>query len=263
MKIPPRVIIRKDLRGCKTLDELADKVTAALSDLQRQSGAQPRILPHKENGKRPGGVRALDRLMGRETDGTVLGIPDDTGAVTQVTVPDKVEGLQADQEGIVPPALANFPDDGDFGWYRDTVGTITYFTWNRSGTLYSLKDISVYDFTDITGTISAAQHGVLTNNATARHSNVTTSVDGFMIAADKVILNDITTTGTVASLLNCTALQINGVQVANGNYNYTAGGVVAGPANAAYSAVEQDMLNQLKAAVNDIRAGLFAIGWFV
>lgn len=205
-RTPPKLIVRKDLSGCKTLDELAEKVTAALSDLQRQQGAQGRILPHKENGKQPRGVKALDRLIGRGARGVVTGVPDDMGKVTTSETPDSVTQYQDPQNGTVAPAVANFPNDGDFGWYHDTVGSITYFTVNRSGALYSLSDSLTTlsgSISDLSGSITAAQHGNFTAIAAndSLHALATTARPGFMSAADKVDLNAATNAATANTLV--------------------------------------------------------------
>lgn len=217
MSRPARPTIRKDFRAT-TIEELKRELTDALSDVQRQLDAQGQILPHSVDGLQPKGLRKGDRLMGRGTRGNITGIADGRGGVASQEVPDSVTQYQDPQGGIVAPALVNYPKDGDFGWYRDTVGAVTYFTWNRSGTLYSLSD----SITTLSGSITAAQHGVLTNNATARHSNVTTTVDGFMSAADKVILNGATTSTTGSTLvlrgsggaINATSYNVSGTQVA-------------------------------------------------
>lgn len=194
-RIQPKPIIRKAFTGT-TLEELRDELGRAFSDLQNQIGASGRILPHKnQDNNRPRGIRSHDRLMGRGTRGTILGVPDDTGAaVAQVEVPDSVTQYQDPQTGTGAPTTTQFPNSGDFGWYQDTGASTVYFVWNNAGTVTG-PSLSI-----LSGSITAAQHGILTNNAVARHSNVTATVDGFMVAADKVKL-DAATTATTASTL--------------------------------------------------------------
>lgn len=262
MRTPAKPVIRKQLKPSKEPADLSS-VRASLSTLQDQLTAQPRILPHSEGGKRPKGVRQGDRLMGRGARGIVFGIPDTQGNVKQSEVPDTVTQYQDQQSGIVPPTVAdNFPNDGDFGWYRDTVSTLTYMALNSGGTLYTIKN-GGFDFTDISGTITAAQHGDFTAVAANDnlHALATTSRPGFLSAAVKSSLNNTFGTSSASETLNCTSLYINNVEVMTGSYNATFGGI-AGPAGAAYTATERAMLNDLKTAVNEIAIGLLAIKIF-
>lgn len=67
------------------------------------------------------------------------------------------------------------------------------------------------DFTGISGSIDADQHGAQTIGTL--HAVATASVNGFMSAADFTKLGNITTAGTPTNLLNCTALRVNNVKV--------------------------------------------------
>lgn len=196
----PRITARKAFRG-RTVEELKKELTNALADMQRQINALGRILPHNDDGTQPRGVRKGDRLMGRGKRGNVTGVPDEKGNVRTQEVPDSVTQFQDPQAAAGAPTTANFPTVGDFGWYRDTTGNKTYFVQNRAG---ALDNISLSTFSgnigDLSGSITAAQHGVLTNNAVARHSNATGAADGFMSLGDKTLINTATDAATNSAL---------------------------------------------------------------
>ncbi len=191
---PSRPTIRKAFRA-KDVEGLKRELTGTISDLQRQLGSQGQILPHNVNGNRPKGLRKNDRMMGRGARGNVTAVPDGKGGVATQEVPDSVTQYQDPQTGIVAPTVANFPVSGDFGWYYDSVGLKSYWAYNNGGVL-TFPDVGTFS-----GTITAAQHGSLTNNAVARHSNATGSVDGFMSAADKTILDAATAIATNSTLV--------------------------------------------------------------
>lgn len=193
MQTAPKPVIRKVFTAT-TVPELCQQLTETFADLQRQLDGQGRILPHEVNGKQPRGTRSHDRLMGRGKRGTVLAIPDAAGNVKSAEVPDSVTQYQDPQDGTGAPTTTAFPNVGDFGWYRDTTGNVTYFVQNRAN---AVEGVTLSTFS---GSLSAAQHGVLTNNAVARHSNVTSTVDGFMAASDKVIFDAATHLDTVGTL---------------------------------------------------------------
>ena len=99
------------------------------------------------------------------------------------------------------PTTDDLPTDGDWGWHTDTVTGFTYFARN-------IADVIVYPtsaFTSITGSITAAQHGAQTVGTL--HAAVTSSVNGFMLATDKVILDAGTSVATASVLVkrNATA----------------------------------------------------------
>lgn len=73
-------------------------------------------------------------------------------------------GYQPPQDGIVAPTVAdNFPDDGDFGWYRDTVTGYVYWGWNDGGTLRNVT------LTTLAGTLTDTQHGDRSTTTTTMH----------------------------------------------------------------------------------------------
>lgn len=110
---------------------------------------------------------------------------------------------------VTDPSFAStyFPEAGDWGFYRNTSTNQTYILVNRSGTAvetltYSTLGVTL-SFTDISGTITAAQHGQFTpNSATneALHAAVTSTRAGFMLAADKVKLDAATASPTISTI---------------------------------------------------------------
>lgn len=217
--IAPRVTIRKAFRG-DTIEALRKELSLAVADLQNQINAQGRILPHEDEGTRPRGLRKHDRLMGRGKRGTVTVVPDGKGGAASQEVPDSVTQFQDPQSNQGPPTTANFPTVGDFGWYRDTTGNKTYFVQNRAGNVEGVTPSALgINFTDISGTITDAQHGNRAGGAL--HAAVTSSVNGFMLATDKVILDAATNSPTASTLvlrgsgggINALAYNVSGTQV--------------------------------------------------
>lgn len=190
-RIVPRLTVRKAFTG-KTVDELREELTQAMADIQSQLDGQGRILPHSDGTSRPRGLRAHDRLMGRGKRGNITAIPDASGNVASQEVPDSVTQYQDPQTGSGAPVVANFPVQGDFGWYYDTVATKAYFAYNNGGVV-TMPDVSTFS-----GTITDTQHG--SRSGGTLHANATGSVAGFMSAADKALINTATNLDTASAL---------------------------------------------------------------
>jgi len=131
--IPARVTARKSFRS-KDLQGFQREVSDSLYDIQRQLGAQGRILPHEDGNVRPK-MRKGDRGMGRGKRGTITVVPDGSGNVASQEVPDSVTQYQDPQSAAGAPAVANFPNSGDFGWYVDTGTSSVYFVFNNAGAI--------------------------------------------------------------------------------------------------------------------------------
>jgi len=157
--------------------------------------------------------------------------------------------------------VAQFPTDGQYGWYLNTSTGNYSFVLNNGGVL-AFQDLRTFtgnisaaqhgdlsgsaatfhQFPSITGTITDLQHGV--RSGANLHDAATGSVNGFMSATDKTKLNDITATGTATNLLNATQLQINGVKVVGAQ-----GAAITDPDGTLANAVSriQAILNRLRA----------------
>lgn len=147
------------------------------------------------------------------------------------------------QTGTAAPTTAQFPQEGNFGWYVNTATSDVYWVINRGG---SVVGPTIGTFS---GNISDSQHGNRGRlvNAAAMHTGATTSEAGFMSSADKTKLDD-ATNNTVASTLalrtsggNCNfatvnlvtiggtagQLQVDGIKVVGAQGNAVANAVAA------------------------------------
>lgn len=137
----------------------------------------------------------------------------------------------------VPTVGTNFPNAGQFGWYLRTSNSKWYWTLNSGGTLVfqdistlagSITDAQHGDFTgdpgtyhsfaQITGTLSAAQHGAQT--VTTLHAVATATTAGFMsstqagnLTSAVAAISAIQSTGAGSFTINGTGHLTNGVQV--------------------------------------------------
>lgn len=216
-----------------------------------------------------------------------LGISDSKGRVTNFPISRAITQYQGKLIVTTAPTTTELPQDGDYGWGIN--GTTVYWAINDAGTIRfptlstlsgaitdtqhgdrSTTTTTMHKFSQITGTITAAQHGALTTT-TASHQNATTSDAGFMSSTDKTKLDNATDAATASRLAirngsgNCNFAIVTGTQFNVGSTKVVgAQGAaiadVAGTANAAYDATEQDMLNDLKTAVNATLARLRAHG---
>jgi len=100
--------------------------------------------------------------------------------------------------------LSNLIDRRKFGsisnkdLHDDTIDLTTKATTASKDFLLDRDNhIGTQLFTSITGQVSDAQHGSLVLNTTSRHANVTTSIDGFMSAGDKIILDGLSAGGEI------------------------------------------------------------------
>lgn len=142
------------------------------------------------------------------------------------------------------PVVADFPADGNYGWFRNDTsgaygivlndaGSIVYpnfvyisgtISLTQHGDLHGLGGTS-HDFQQIFGTITDLQHG--TRSGGTLHAAATGLANGFMtttqvgqlttattnIATLQTTVTDITSTGTPSNILNCTHLDVNGTKV--------------------------------------------------
>lgn len=139
----------------------------------------------------------------------------------------------------------------DFTQFSGTISNAQHALVTGSGAPF-------HNFVDIGSTITDAQHGSRAGGTL--HSLVTTTVDGFCRATDRVKLNDMTSAisgGT--TLLNCTGYFLADAAIIGSVQKITIA-AVTGTAGAAYTSVEQDMINDLKALVNQIRNKMLNIG---
>jgi hypothetical protein len=149
--------------------------------LQSQLDATPRLVPGTTGVQTK--LRKGDTGVSFSASTVTLSQGASKGTAYSVSFPRALAQYVTFQTGSVAPTVdANFPNDGDWGWYRDTVTGYNYFAINQEGTLRyptittlpgaitstQHGDLSGVDtssarhvFGQITGTISATQHGDL------------------------------------------------------------------------------------------------------
>jgi len=148
-----------------------------LQDVQKAINGQPALRTVSGN-KLPQTMKTGDFLPVLTASGISITIGGAKNTRRSINIPSdlssSLKGYKAPQTGIVPPSITdNFPASGDFGWYSDTLAGLNYFVINDSGTLRPLSLSTLNGtFADITGTISAAQHGNLTSGGPLHNFSV-------------------------------------------------------------------------------------------
>lgn len=192
----------------RTIDQAVDQINAGPATVAYALKGQKLVLPRGARrgsmASRPTATGLAVRVFGDRGTSKEVEIPSDlsstlSGLDTDVEFLLHYKGLQT---GTAPPTTTEFPADGDYGWFIDTTPApdVIYFAYNNSGTIITPSVSVSLNFTDIAGTITATQHGALTTNATASHSNATTSQAGFFSATDKTKLDNATDAATVSTL---------------------------------------------------------------
>ncbi len=202
----------------------ADKQQRNLLDQINKRSRQRAVL----DGKFPGDLKNGDGTTRLDTanDSIIIG-QSDGKSVAEFEIKRGVTQYFTTSSATVP-TTTQFPANGDWGWHLNTATSIYYIARNYSGTIQSttlngtsgaitaaqhgtLGAPAAHPFTVITGVISDAQHGSKT--LTTLHAVATGAAAGFMSAADKGALDDITTTGDAVNLLNGTEIQVEGTKV--------------------------------------------------
>ena len=191
----------------------------ALSSVVAQFQTQNNVAPgyfSPVNGKLPVGVPPGSMVARTLQGGSIaLSIADANGNGQEVVIGGEAPSASnyiPPQTHTGAPTTAQFPNNGSFGWYKNTSTGNWYFTLNFSGSMV-FQDLATF-----TGTISAGQHGNLPGGAL--HAAASGSAAGFLSAADKgtydanvATVNAITSTGTPGHIVNGTILYVGGVPV--------------------------------------------------
>lgn len=176
------------------------------------------------------GAKNGDQFTSIAPDGVfTVSVFDKNSNAASVTIPPGLSpdlaNLLAFQTGTTDPVVSNFPDDGNWGWYYNTMTGKLWVPRNYQGSL-------IYpDFVSISGTISDTQHG--SRGGGTLHANATTSVAGFESAADKTNLD--TNTADLAAATS--AATANQLVRRNGTAGASFGGTLAAAAVTASGAV--------------------------
>lgn len=148
----------------------------------------------------------------------------DKGTRYQLDIPRSISDYRyiEYQEGATPPTTGDFPDTGDWGWYKDTAATAIYLTMNQSGTLLniSLQTLAgtltptqhgnlastaastMHSFNQLSGSLTTAQHGNFAAAATndSLHAEATTARYGFLSPTNYSLLAGATSGPTADTL---------------------------------------------------------------
>lgn len=214
--------IRKSTQTNPT--SIQTQVRGSLYDVQSQARRTNQVKGGFSN-RLPSGLKEGDVLARFGDDGAIqLGVSDARGDLRTINIPPTFAELPAGidqyldlQTGVVPPVLANVPNDGDWGQYYDTATSALYWIRNIGGSLVFLNFLGIsgtitdtqhgdrsttattmHAFNQISGTITNAQHG--NRGGGALHDAATGATAGFMPSADKTKLDAATVSATASTL---------------------------------------------------------------
>jgi len=224
----PRGLNTKKSTTTQSGQDLYVAVRKILYDIDAQS--QRSTQQQGITNQRPTGTKDGDTTTRLTPGGNVaLAVYDAKNNYVEATIPpglaDDLAHLLKFQTGTADPGVANFPLDGDWGWYYNTTTSKLWVPRNYNGVL-------IYpDFVSVSGTISDTQHGSRAGGNL--HPNATTSVAGFESAADKTNL-DANTADLAAATSAATANQL---VRRNGTAGASFGGTLAAAAITASGSV--------------------------
>lgn len=222
------------------------------AQLQQQNNAGPQVLPYAKRGGGyavPRGGKSGDQAVRVTPTGiavrswagkgnkevilnSVLGEINESN-IGNILNASQYKGVQT---GTNPPTVTEFPNSGDFGWFIDTTpSNQNFFVVNNSGSIITISPSTMgIAFTDVTGTITATQHGnfpaIAANDNL--HAVATTARNGFLSAADKTLINTATDANTGSALcqrasngdlsvqrIRCVAVNISTLDIVAGRVN--------------------------------------------
>lgn len=215
---------------------------ANLQSFQTQLNTSPAYSGIGSNGKSANGVPP-GSLQARSlpSGGIAFSVADNSGSFgTEYPLVNAVGGTVIFQSGTAAPSVTTFPIAGTFAFYHRTSTGAYYFVYNDAGTLVNISlstlggslsaaqhgnlagaGTTMHDFPEISGSITASQHGAQTDQTL--HADVTTTTDGFMTAADKVRLNTYANPAVApADPISATALYLGGLEVLSGRISHIA-----------------------------------------
>jgi hypothetical protein len=218
--MPVRLNPRKSLKT-QSGEDLNGAMRSSLYDVANQL-RRPSTAGTFSN-RLPTGQKAGDQTTQVAQDGTFsLSVFDANGNPITARLPNDINSNTPFKEGAAAPALTDYPNDGDNGWYYNTTAGTLYYVRNRQGTLIYLNFVAIsgtitaaqhgdlsaavatmHAFTQITGSITAAQHGNFTAIAANDdlHALATAARPGFLSAAFFTRLNAATDAATASTLV--------------------------------------------------------------
>lgn len=221
----PQLNSRNVTKGVEA-DRMPRQTRRALRRLKDEINGQTNVTGLVGNKKFPRGTKEGDITLRvfRQGEQLNIGMVDETGTRRELPITRALTSFIAPQQaGSAPPTTTEFPVDGNFGFFRDTVAGKQYWVLNDAGTIRNVSvstlegsitsaqhgDISAavathHAFTQITGTVTDEQHGARGRKiaaGTAHHTNATTTEPGFLSTAFFDLLNGATSAATASTLV--------------------------------------------------------------
>lgn len=162
--------------------------------LQARSGPQ---------NKAPVTMRKGDFATSLHPRGALMTLAGDKNSRITIIIPRDAVNNLGTVFGTGIPTTDDFPEDGQYGWKIDEAAGKGYWSINIDGTVYYMTStVGGINFTDITGTITDAQHGNLgrQTGGNPHHTNATSGQPGFMSTTHFDML-DLATAAATASRL--------------------------------------------------------------
>lgn len=177
----------------------------ALEQVRRQTNRSPNLLQSRNGAqnKAPAKMSRGDLASSLVPRGCMFTLAGDKNTRRSIIVPDDIIQNLGTQFGTGVPTIANFPTENDYGWWIDTAAGKAYWSINVTGTIYyTTSTIGGINFTDISGTITDAQHGNLgrQTGGSPHHTNATTAQPGFLSTTFFDRLNTATSAATASTL---------------------------------------------------------------
>jgi hypothetical protein len=218
--------------GSSSQDRTIQSIQSNLTSIQQQFNSQSGGFGVQANGQFPSGLPPGSYVLRPVSAGIGVSFQTSSGLGQESVIPSNINtDYVTAQSGTGAPTTTQFATDGQYGWYENTNNGKWYFVLNEGGAIVT-QDISTLSgnlgtgqhgdlsgdatakhvFTQIGGTITDLQHG--TRSGGTLHAEVTDTVDGFMIAADKQAFDTLfTTSGTASNNVNVTGVRVNGTRV--------------------------------------------------
>lgn len=150
-------------RGAQQKDTWQGGVGAVqqqLNNAQDQSNGQTRFYGIANGGTLPAGATAFSSALWTDSTNFYLAQAGSDGTfTTPLTIPRDIATSSGRYltltTSALPPAVADLPADGNYGWHLDTSTSAYYWAYNAAGVI-------VYpNFLSISGTITGTQHSDL------------------------------------------------------------------------------------------------------
>lgn len=184
---------------------LPDDMKRSLTQLKSENNRSVGVIkqPARPGEALPRGGNRGEMGSRPTTRGVAVRVYADRGTSREVEIPEDAVLLLGPQSGTAAPTTDDFAEN-EYGWFYNTATSTAYFVINLAGTITNISPASLgIAFTNISGSITADQHGALGRVDSATnplHTNATTAQAGFFAATDKAKL-DAATDASIGSTL--------------------------------------------------------------